>query len=202
MLSIQGRRVRLEGKRREKSMCKRMFAVCAVAMCVGGFGSLAVRAQAPAGAMGGMEMAKPAAAPSTSLTLTVDGKATVFSTADLKAMPQKTVKVHNEHTKMDESYSGVPLGDLLAKAGFVVIPATHREMLRSFLRVEGTDKYWVLYSLTEVEGSEHDGDVLVATSMDGKGLGADGELKLISTGDKKPQRWVRNLAAITVKSAE
>jgi len=75
-------------------------------------------------------------------------------------------------------------------------------MLRSFLRVEGTDKYWVLYSLTEVEGSEHDGDVLVATSMDGKGLGADGELKLISTGDKKPQRWVRNLAAITVKSAE
>jgi len=152
--------------------------------------------------MGGMEMAKPAAAPSTSLTLTVDGKATVFSTADLKAMPQKTVKVHNEHTKMDESYSGVPLGDLLARAGFVVIPATHREMLRSFLRVEGTDKYWVLYSLTEVEGSEHDGDVLVATSMDGKGLGADGELKLISTGDKKPQRWVRNLAAITVKSAE
>jgi len=152
--------------------------------------------------MGGMEMAKPAAAPSTSLTLTVDGKATVFSTADLKAMPQKTVKVHNEHTKMDESYSGVPVGDLLAKAGFVVIPATHREMLRSFLRVEGTDKYWVLYSLTEVEGSEHDGDVLVATSMDGKGLGADGELKLISTGDKKPQRWVRNLAAITVKSAE
>ena len=152
--------------------------------------------------MGGMEMAKPAAAPSTSLTLTVDGKATVFSTADLKAMPQKMVKVHNEHTKMDESYSGVPLGDLLARAGFVVIPATHREMLRSFLRVEGTDKYWVLYSLTEVEGSEHDGDVLVATSMDGKGLGADGELKLISTGDKKPQRWVRNLAAITVKSAE
>ena len=152
--------------------------------------------------MGGMEMAKPAAAPSTSLTLTVDGKATVFSTADLKAMPQKTVKVHNEHTKMDESYSGVPVGDLLAKAGFVVIPATHRELLRSFLRVEGTDKYWVLYSLTEVEGSEHDGDVLVATSMDGKGLGADGELKLISTGDKKPQRWVRNLAAITVKSAE
>jgi len=149
-----------------------------------------------------MEMAKPAAAPSTSLTLTVDGKATVFSTADLKALPQKTVKVHNEHTKMDESYSGVPVGDLLAKAGFVVIPATHREMLRSFLRVEGTDKYWVLYSLTEVEGSEHDGDVLVATSMDGKGLGADGELKLISTGDKKPQRWVRNLAAITVKSAE
>jgi hypothetical protein len=152
--------------------------------------------------MGGMEMAKPAPAPSTSLTLNVDGKATMFSVADLKAMPQKTVKVHNAHTKMDESYSGVALGDLLAKAGFVADKTTQKKMLHSFLRVEGTDKYWVVYSLTEVEGSEHDGDVIVATSVDGKGLGADGELKLVSTEDKKPQRWVRNLAAISLKTAE
>jgi hypothetical protein len=183
-------------------MAKRRFAVWVAAVCIAGFGSVAARAQAAAGSMGGMEMAKPAAAPSTSLTLTVDGKVTVFTPAELKAMPQKTVKVHNEHTKMDESYSGVPVGDLLAKAGFVVSQTTHRKMLRSFVTAEGTDKYWVLYSLTEVEGSEHDGDVMVATSMDGKDLGADGELKLISTGDKKPQRWVRNLAAITLKSAE
>jgi hypothetical protein len=152
--------------------------------------------------MGGMQMAKPAASPSTSFTLNLDGKTTTFSTAELKAMPQKSVKVHNEHTKTDETYSGVPLGDLLAKAGFVVDKTTQRKMLRSYLRAEGTDKYWVLYSLTEVEGSERDGDVIVATSMDGKPLGADGEIKLVSTGDKKPQRWVRNLAAIAVKSAE
>jgi hypothetical protein len=145
---------------------------------------------------------KPPAAVSTSVAVTIDEKTSTFSVADLKAMPQKTVKVHNEHTKMDESYSGVALGDLLAKAGFVVEQATHQKMLRSYLKVEGTDKYWVLYSVTEVEGSEHDGDVIVATSMDGKGLGADGDLKLVSSGDKKPQRWVRNLAAITLKSGE
>jgi hypothetical protein len=79
---------------------------------------------------------------------------------------------------------------------------TQRKVLRSYLRAEGSDKYWVVYSLTEVEASEHDGDVIVATSMDGKPLGADGELKLISTADKKPERWVRNLAAIVLKSAE
>jgi hypothetical protein len=169
--------------------------ICSVA-------STQVWAQAGSDSMGGMQMAKPASAPSTSLTLSMDGKTTVFSTADLKAMPQKTVNVHNEHTKMDETYSGIALGDVLAKAGFIVSNATHREMLRSYVRAEGTDKYWVVYSLTEVEGSEHDGDVIVAISQDGKGLGADGELKLISTGDKKPQRWVRNLAAITVKTAE
>jgi hypothetical protein len=164
-----------------------------------GFGAVA-RAQAASGAMSGM--AKPAANPSTHLTLNIDGKTTIFTVAELKAMPQKTVKVHNAHTNADETYSGVPLSDLLAKAGFVADKTTQQKMLRSYLRVEGTDKYWVIYSLTEVEGSEHDGDVMVATSMDGKGLGADGELKLISTGDKKPQRWVRNLAAIALKAAE
>jgi hypothetical protein len=162
----------------------------------------AARAQMASSAMGSTEMAKPPAPASTSLTLTVDGKSTTFTVADLTAMPQKTVSVHNEHTKMDESYSGVPLGDLLAKAGFTSTKATQRKMLRSYLKVEGTDKYWVLYSVTEIEPSEHSGDVIVATSMNGKSLGADGELKLVSTEDTKPQRWVRNLAAITLLSAE
>ena len=60
----------------------------------------------------------------------------------------------------------------------------------------------MLYSLTEVEPTEHTGDVIVALSVDGHSLGADGELKLISTDDKKPQRWVRNLSAIVLKTVE
>jgi hypothetical protein len=177
-------------------MANRMLTALVAAICIAG---CVGAARAQAGSMSGMEMAKPAA-PSTSLTITVDGKATTFSLADLTAMPQKTVKVHNEHTKADETYSGVALGDVLAKAGFVADKTSQRKMLHSYLRAEGTDFYWVLYSLTEVEGSEHDGDVLVATSMNGKGLGADGELKLVSTGDKKQQRWVRNLVGIQLKS--
>jgi hypothetical protein len=136
------------------------------------------------------------------VTLTVDGKATTLSVAELQAMPQKTVNVHNEHTKADETYTGVLLGDLLAKYGLPVSQATHRKMLRSYLMAGGTDKYWVLYSVTEVEGSEHNSEVIVATSMNGKPLGEDGQLKLVDSADKKPQRWVRNLTAITVKSAE
>jgi hypothetical protein len=142
------------------------------------------------------------APPSLNLTVTVDGKATTFSVAELQAMTQRTVTVHNEHTKADETYTGVLLGDLLAKRGFPVDKTTHRKMLRSYLVAEGTDKYWVLYSVTEIEGSEHNGDVIVATSMGGKSLGEDGHFKLVDTGDKKPQRWVRNLTTIAVKSAE
>jgi hypothetical protein len=132
----------------------------------------------------------------------VDGKDTILTVAELQAMPQKTLTVHNEHTKMDETYSGVALGDLLAKYDFPVDKSTHRKMLRSYVVAEGMDKYWVLYSLTEIEASEHNADVIVATTMGGKPLGDDGQLKLVDSADKRPERWVRNLSTITVKSAE
>jgi hypothetical protein len=146
--------------------------------------------------------AHPAALPSTSLTLTIDDKPTTLSVAELQAMPQKTVSVHNEHTKKDETYTGVPLGELLAKYGFPLDKTTHQKMLRSYVTAEGTDRYWVLYSLTEIEASEHNGDVIVAITMDGNALGQDGQLKLVATSDKKPERWVRNLSGITVKTVK
>ena len=149
-----------------------------------------------------MQMAKPAAAPSTSLTVTVDGKTMTFSVADLNAMAQKTVHVHNAHNNTDETYTGPALGDVLARAGFTASKPTQREMLHSYVQAKGTDDYWVLYSLTEVEPGEHDGDVIVATGMNGGGVGADGQIKLVSSEDRKPQRWVRNLTALTVKMAE
>jgi hypothetical protein len=166
-------------------------------------GGRALHAQAAGAPMGSMpEHAHASTSPSTSLTLTIDGKSTVLSVAELQAIPQKTITVQNAHTKQEETYSGVSLGDLLAKYGLPVNQTTHKKMLHGYLIAEGTDKYWVLYSLTEIEGSEHNGDVIVATSMSGKPLGDDGEFKLVDSGDKKPERWVRNLSAITVKSAE
>jgi hypothetical protein len=174
---------------------------CLIAVCLAISGPAGVHAQTtPTGQMA--EHAHTSAPPSTSLTLTVDGKATTLSVADLQAMPQTTVTVHNEHTKVDETYTGVLLGDVLAKYGLPVDKTTHQKMLRSYLIAEGTDKYWVLYSVTEIESSEHNGTVIVATSVGGKSLGDDGQLKLIGSSDKKPQRWVRNLSSITVKSAE
>lgn len=75
-------------------------------------------------------------------------------------------------------------------------------MLHSYITAAGTDNYWVLYSLTEVESSEHAADVIVAISMGGTPLGEDGQLKLVATADKKPQRWVRNLAAVTLVTVQ
>jgi hypothetical protein len=56
----------------------------------------------------------------------------------------------------------------------------------------------VLYALAEVDSSIHAGDVIVADSEDGQKLGKDGVLKMISTEEKRPARWVRNLRSISV----
>ena len=188
-LSIRRRRGRLEGMKNLASIHSLLLAAGLVMLM-------------PAPSFGQATVAKASAPLSTNLTLTIDGKATVLTVADLQAMPQKSVTVHNEHTQSDETYSGVLLGDLLAKYGFPVGQMTHRQMLRSYVVAEGTDKYWVLYSATEIEGSEHQGDVLVAVAMNGKSVGQDGQLKLVASEDKRPERWVRNLSAITLKSAE
>jgi len=139
---------------------------------------------------------------STSLTLEVDGKSTTLSIAELQSLPQKTVTVHNAHTKMEESYTGVALSDLLAKYGAALDKAGQKRILHSYVKVEGTDHYSVLYSAAEIENAIHNGDVIVATSLGGKGLGDDGEIKLVATGDKKPMRWVRNLTKITLVTVE
>ena len=56
----------------------------------------------------------------------------------------------------------------------------------------------MLYSGTDIEGSVHSGDVIVATRVNGKDFGDDGEIKLVASGDKKPMQWVRNLTEITL----
>lgn len=148
-------------------------------------------------------MQRPAATPSTSLIVTgLDGKATTYSVADLKAMPHKTVSVYNEHAKANESYSGVPLTDLLSRAGAPTGEKLRGKGFLQYVIAEGTDHYRVVFSIDETDPANHAGDVIVADTLNGTALTADGALKLVSSEDKRPARWVKNLTAITVKAAE
>jgi hypothetical protein len=60
------------------------------------------------------------------------------------------------------------------------------------------DSYRVLYFLAEVDPAIHTGDVIVADSVDGQQLGKDGAFKIVSTEERRPARWVRNLTEISV----
>jgi hypothetical protein len=143
-----------------------------------------------------------AAEPSTSLTVIVDGKPTSYSLADLQAMPQHTVTVHNGHTQTEETYTGVSLSDLLAKFGVSTDAAGAKRVYHSYVKAEGTDKYWVLYSASELQPALHTGDAIVALTLGGKPLTTDGQFKMVIAGEKKPARWVRNLQTLTFVTVE
>jgi Oxidoreductase molybdopterin binding domain len=164
----------------------------------GGNGAAPAGQAAPGGEMG-MKMARPAF-PAGPLKITFEDKSAEWTPATLVALPHKTITVYNEHAKTNQTYSGVPLIDLLKPLGVPDKP--HGKEFRLYLVAEGSDGYQVVYSLGEITPDVHDATVLVADTMDGKSIADDGPLKLVATGETRPARWVRNLVAIRVRTAE
>ena len=144
--------------------------------------------------------AKTAAVPAGPLHLSFGDKHAEWTQATLAPLPHVTITVYNEHVKANQTYSGVPLSTLLTRLGVPESP--HGKDFRLYLVAAGSDGYQVVYSLGEVMPSVHDGTVIVADSMDGKALQATGPLQLVAAGEKRPARWVRNLATIQVRSIE
>jgi hypothetical protein len=137
------------------------------------------------------------------LRIVVNGQSQSLSAADLKALPHHTVTVHNPHANTDETYSGVPLIDLLAKEGVPRGHDLHGKALSDYIIATGSDGYKAVIALAESDPEFHPGEVLVADSMDGKPLDAKtGPFRLVVTEDKRPARSVHNLISIEVKSAE
>ncbi|HEY1901351.1 MAG TPA: molybdopterin-dependent oxidoreductase [Terracidiphilus sp.] len=145
------------------------------------------------------DMAKPAVAAGP-LKITFGDKSAEWTPATLAALPHKTITVYNEHAKASQTYSGVELIDLLKPLGVAEKP--HGKDFRLYLVAEGSDGYQVVYSMGEVTPDVHDATVMVADTMDGKPIAASGPLQLVATGEKRPARWVRNLVAIRVRTAE
>lgn len=151
------------------------------------------------GADHGMDAAKPGA-PAGPLKITFGKKFSEWTPATLAALPHKTIAVFNEHAKVNQTYSGVDLIELLKLLG---VPEKPRgKDFRLYLVAEGSDGYQVVYSVGEITPDVHDATVIVADTLDGKALADRGPLQLVSTGEKRPARWVRNLVAIRVREAE
>ncbi len=169
--------------------------------------STTVDAQAPA-PMGGMKMdhamgdpsAKPIG-PAGPLKLSYEGKSAEWTAAALAALPHASITVFNEHTKANETYTGVPLISLLSRLGLPEKPHGGADF-HLYLVAEGADGYGVVYSYAEIAPTVHDATVLVADTVDGKPLAESGPFQLVATGEKHPSRWVRNLAAIRVMTAQ
>ena len=175
-----------------QTLLSRIMNVFALTLGMLGSGGVAIWAQ------DSMQVQHVKSEPSTALTLTVGGTSQQFSRADLAKMNQTSVTVHNSHTNRDEVYKGVMVSDLLSTLGLPFSKETQQLLLHSYVRAQGTDFYFVLYSASEVEPEMTHSRMLVAISMNGQDLREDGAFKLVSTGDTRPARWVHNLLSITL----
>jgi hypothetical protein len=74
--------------------------------------------------------------------------------------------------------------------------------LGTFVTVEATDGYRVLFSIAELDARFTDRVVIVADAKDGRPLpAAEGPYRLIVPGEKRPARWARQVVRITLGRA-
>ena len=144
--------------------------------------------------------AKPPVPPSKSVNVNFQGKITTFTIEDLLKLPQVKVHVHNAHRNTDETYSGPLLADVLAQAGLKSNPETQPLILHSSLVAAGTDHYFVLYSVAEVEPSFSTGQVIVAIMKGGLPNTEGGAIQIVNTVDAKPARWLHGLTNLNIIS--
>jgi len=143
--------------------------------------------------------AKPSNGPS---DFKINGNVTTsldLTSADLKGMPRKTLRVDNPHSKKMEIYEGVLVEDLLQKAGVPQGEQLRGQAMATYVLVEAADNYRVLFSLAEFNSSFQDSEIIVADTMDGAPIpGALGPFRLVAPHEKRPARWVEMVKSITV----
>lgn len=139
-------------------------------------------------------------------TLTISagaGQRGVFTPTTLRDYPHQTVTVFDHHTNANETWSGVPLMDLLAHLGVPHGKDLHGKALAEYVVATGADGYKAVVALGEIDPDFHTGQVLIADGMNGQPLGSQtGPFRLIVTEDKRPARSVRKLVSIEIKTAD
>ena len=125
-----------------------------------------------------------------------------LSASDLKSLPRATLKVLNPHENKEETYEGVPVEELLRRAGVPQKDQLRGPAMAKYVLAEGSDGYRVVYALAELDSDFQDSSVIVADTMNGSPLGEkQGPFKMVAPHDKRPARWVRMLKSLTVVTA-
>jgi DMSO/TMAO reductase YedYZ molybdopterin-dependent catalytic subunit len=148
------------------------------------------------------QSAQPTVAQSaTSLVLRgLDGRERTVSAADLARLARHdtTVSAH----EVTGRYSGVALTGLLALVNAPLADSLRGRSLATYVLVEASDGYRVLFSIAELDARFTDRVVLLADRKDGQPLPpAEGPYRLIVPGEKRPARWARRVVRVSLGRA-
>ena len=126
-----------------------------------------------------------------------------FDEAGLAALDSLTLTVTYTSAGMpvSDTYTGVPLWDLLEQAGVLTDPAIKNDILGFYVVATGSDGYRAVFSLGELDPRFGGEQVMVAyddvLGQLGPG-GTDGFARMVVPGDAAGGRYVSNLVGIEV----
>jgi DMSO/TMAO reductase YedYZ molybdopterin-dependent catalytic subunit len=121
-----------------------------------------------------------------------------LSAADLLKMKRSTVTARDRNGKAYR-YTGVPVSEILARAGVTTGKQLRGENLAKYMLVKCADGYEVLFSLAELDTSFTDRVVILADESEGKPLPAGkGPFRLIVPQEKKPARNCFQVTAFVI----
>jgi hypothetical protein len=130
-----------------------------------------------------------------------NGKTNTLTLRDLSALPQQRVKTADHGTPV--SFDGVLLSDVLSKAEVPTGEKLRGKSLLLYAVVEASDGYRVLFALAELDPALSEKRVYLVTKRDGKPLSEEeGPFRIVVPDEKRAARWVRQVTAITIKTAE
>ncbi len=119
---------------------------------------------------------------------------------DIAQMPHQSIdaSAHGQSGR----YEGVPLRDILERAGAPLGEALRGPALATYLVATGADGYRVIFALAEVDSGFTDRVILLADRRDGTALPANAApFQIIVPGEKRPARWVRQVVSLEIITA-
>jgi len=137
-------------------------------------------------------------------TVRVTGKVQrplVVSEADLQTFPRKQLTVTDEKGAQ-VTYDGVPVVELLQRAGAPLGKQLKGLSMRLFVIVEASDGYQAVFALPEFDPAFTDRAIILADRKNGKAMQSpEGPFRLIVDGEKRHARWVPEVTVLDVEQA-
>ena len=162
-------------------------------------GLLFVRIWIPAAICVGLACAQaPQSSPSGTIAISGDGTTPLTLKAeDLASMPREKATVP-EQDGTEVEYEGVPLREILKKAG-LPLGKLRGKALTTYILAKAHDGYEVVFTLGEIDAEFGNQPILVADKRDGKALfGYQGPFRLVCPRDKAGARSVRMLESLEI----
>jgi hypothetical protein len=131
-----------------------------------------------------------------------EGKTFAFTAADLAKLGRQQSKA-KDHDGKEVLFEGVSVADVLKLAGVKLGGDTMRgKRVAQYLVIEAKDNYKAVFSLTEFDPEFTDAIILLADTADGKALAdKSGPWQIVVPNQKKHARWVRQVAKLSIKTA-